>query len=116
LALSDAIGARTLMREIDDVLRRRPGLGTLVGEAQALRAQLAKVRGTSVPAPSALTAAELRLLPMLPSHLSFAEIGGQLSASPHTAKAPGVSSGGRLIAGPGGRGGAGPRELGLLEG
>ena len=33
LALADLAGARTLMREIDDVLQRRPGLGTLVGEA-----------------------------------------------------------------------------------
>ena len=30
------------MREIDELLRRRPDLGTLVGEAEALRAQLAK--------------------------------------------------------------------------
>ena len=29
LALADLAGARTLMREIDDLLRRRPGLGTL---------------------------------------------------------------------------------------
>ena len=42
LALADLAGARTLMREIDDLLRRRPGLGTLVAEAGALRAQLAK--------------------------------------------------------------------------
>jgi LuxR family transcriptional regulator, maltose regulon positive regulatory protein len=30
LALADLPGARTLMREIDEVLRQRPGLGTLV--------------------------------------------------------------------------------------
>jgi LuxR family transcriptional regulator, maltose regulon positive regulatory protein len=30
-------GARTLMREVDDLLRRRPGLGNLVGEAETLR-------------------------------------------------------------------------------
>ena len=33
LALADLAGARTLMREVDDLLRRRPGLGTLVGQA-----------------------------------------------------------------------------------
>ena len=71
LALADLAGARTLMREVDDLLRRRPGLGTLVGEAGALRAQLAKDRGSSVPGASALTAAELRLLPLLSTHLSF---------------------------------------------
>jgi LuxR family transcriptional regulator, maltose regulon positive regulatory protein len=45
LALADLAGARTLMREIDDVLRRRPDLGTLPSEAAALRAQLARQRG-----------------------------------------------------------------------
>jgi LuxR family transcriptional regulator, maltose regulon positive regulatory protein len=38
LALGDLAGARTLMREIDELLKWRPGLGTLVDEAQALRA------------------------------------------------------------------------------
>jgi LuxR family maltose regulon positive regulatory protein len=37
-ALADMAGARTLMREIDEILKRRPDLGTLVGEARALRA------------------------------------------------------------------------------
>jgi len=40
LALADPAGARTLMREVGDLPRRRPGLGTLVGQARALRAQL----------------------------------------------------------------------------
>ena len=38
LALTDLAGARTLMREIDELLRRRPGLGILVGQAEGLRA------------------------------------------------------------------------------
>jgi LuxR family maltose regulon positive regulatory protein len=33
LALADLAGGRTLMGEIDEILRRRPSLGTLVGEA-----------------------------------------------------------------------------------
>ena len=37
LALADPAGARTVMREVDDLLRRWPGLGTLIGEAEALR-------------------------------------------------------------------------------
>ena len=57
LALADLAGARTLMREVDDLLKRRPGLGTLAGEAGALRAQLSRERGSSVPGASALTAA-----------------------------------------------------------
>jgi DNA-binding NarL/FixJ family response regulator len=86
LALADLAGARTLMREVDGLLRRRPGLGTLTGQAQALRAQLAKERGSSVPSASALTAAELRLLPLLSTHLSFPEIAGELFLSRHTIK------------------------------
>ena len=35
---------------------------------------------------SSLTTAELRILPLLPTHLSFPEIAGQLSVSPHTVK------------------------------
>jgi LuxR family transcriptional regulator, maltose regulon positive regulatory protein len=35
LALADLAGARTLMGEADEVLSRRPGLGTLAGEAEA---------------------------------------------------------------------------------
>jgi LuxR family maltose regulon positive regulatory protein len=40
VALADLAGAKTLMREADELLRRRPGLGTLVGQARALRTQL----------------------------------------------------------------------------
>src|SRR5204862_2961850 len=69
LALADLAGARTLLREVDELLRRRPGLGTLVGEADELRAQLAEQRSTSPPGASALTDAELRLLPLLATHL-----------------------------------------------
>ena len=65
LALADLAGARTLMGEIDELLQRRPGLGTLVGEAGTLRARLGNEHSPSVPGASALTAAELRLLPLL---------------------------------------------------
>ncbi|MGO9142974.1 MAG: hypothetical protein ACLP70_16225, partial [Streptosporangiaceae bacterium] len=78
LALADPAGARTLMREVNDLLQRRPGLGTLVGEAGALQAQLARERGSGVPGASALTAAELRLLPLLSTHLSFPEIAAEM--------------------------------------
>jgi LuxR family maltose regulon positive regulatory protein len=40
LALGDIAAARTLLREIDDLLKHRPGLGTLVGEVRVLRARL----------------------------------------------------------------------------
>jgi LuxR family transcriptional regulator, maltose regulon positive regulatory protein len=115
LALADLEGARTLMREIDDMLRRRPGLGTLAGEAQALRGQLARERGSDMPGVSALSDAELRLLPMLCTHLSFPEIAAELFLSRNTVKSEafsiyrklGVSSRSQAV--------ARSRDLGLLE-
>ena len=74
------------MREVDGLLRRRPGLGSLAADADALRARLSPEWGSAVPGASALTAAELRLLPLLSTHLSFPEIAGELFLSPHTVK------------------------------
>jgi LuxR family transcriptional regulator, maltose regulon positive regulatory protein len=116
LALGDLTGARTLMQEVDDLLKRRPGLGTLVGEVEALRARLAKERGTSVPRASALTAAELRLLPLLSTHLSFAEIAAELSVSPNTAKTHAVSIYPKMSASSRNEAVTRARELELLEG
>ena len=116
LALADLAGARTLMREIDELLKRRPDLGTLVGEAGALRARLADERGPSVPGASALTAAELRLLPMLATHLSFPEIAAELFLSPHTVKSQTMSIYRKLGASSRSQAVTRSRELGLLEG
>ena len=115
LALGDTAGARTLMREIEELLRRRPRLGTLVGEAQALRAQLAK-RGADALGASSLTAAELRLLPLLSTHLSFAELGAELFVSPNTVKTHAVSIYRKLGAASRGQAVTRAREVGLLEG
>ena len=91
LALADQAGARTLMCEVDDLLRRRPGLGTLAAEAQALQAQLASERGSRSLGASALTVAELRLLPLLSTHLSFPEIAEQMFLSRNTIKSEATS-------------------------
>jgi LuxR family maltose regulon positive regulatory protein len=116
LALSDLAGARTLMREVDELLKRRPGLGTLVGEAQELRAQLAHQRATSSPGASALTGAELRLLPLLSTHLTFPEIGDELFVSRHTVKAQANSIYRKLDASSRNQAVTRARQLGLLEG
>ena len=91
LALADVAGARTLMLEVDELLRRRSGMGTLVGEARALTDQLSDEREASHPGASALTTAELRVLPLLVTHMSFAEIADQLFLSPHTVKSQAMS-------------------------
>src|SRR5690348_11119716 len=116
LALGDLAGARTLMQEVDELLRRRPGLGNLVGEARALRKRLAGERGSSAPGASSLTAAELRLLPMLATHLSFAEIAGELFLTRNTVSSQAMSIYRKLGVGSRSQAVARSRELGLLEG
>jgi LuxR family maltose regulon positive regulatory protein len=116
LGLDDLAGARTLVREIDEVLKRRPGLGTLVGEAAALRARVAHNRGLSAPGSSALTAAELRLLPLLSTHLPVPEIAAELFLSPHTVKSQMKSIYRKLTASTRTQAVARARDLGLLEG
>lgn len=104
------------MREIDDVLKRRPGLGTLAAEAEALRDRLARERRSSIAGSSALTAAELRILPMLATHLSFPEIGKELFLSRHTIKSAMKSIYRKLGATTRNEAVIRARELGLLEG
>ena len=116
LTLADLAGARTLMREVDELLRRRPGLETLASDAAVLRAQLAKERGPSIPRASALTGAELRLLPMLSTHLPFAEIGEELFLSRHTIKSQARSLYRKLGASTRSQAVTRARELGLLDG
>jgi LuxR family maltose regulon positive regulatory protein len=60
-------------------------------EAQELRARLFGLRGPSAPADTALSGAELRLLPLLATHLSFPEIGAELFLSRHTVKSQAMS-------------------------
>jgi len=116
LVLADMAGARTLMREIDEILKRRPGLGTLVDEALELRARLSAESGPAVPGVFSLTTAELRVLPMLATHLSFPEIGAEMFLSPHTVKSQAMSIYRKLGASSRNQAVIRSRELGLLEG
>jgi LuxR family transcriptional regulator, maltose regulon positive regulatory protein len=116
LALADLAGARTVIREVDDLLRRRPDLGTLVGEAEALRAQLSRQRGARSPGASALTAAELRVVPLLATHLTSDEIATELFVSVHTVKSQQASLYRKLGTSSRSQAVARARQLGLLEG
>jgi LuxR family transcriptional regulator, maltose regulon positive regulatory protein len=80
------------------VLTHRPDLGTLVGEAQALRSR-----------PS-------RVLPLLATHLSFPEIGALLFLSPNTVKSQAISLYRKLGVATRSQAVARSRELELLEG
>ena len=116
LALADIAGARTLILEVNELLGRRPGLGTLVGEAQALQDWLSAERDGSRPGASSLTTAELRVLPLLATHMSFPEIAEQLFLSPHTVKSQAMSIYRKLGASSRSQAVTYSRELGLLEG
>src|SRR5262249_13841800 len=97
-------------------LRRRPGLGALTGQSRALRTQLSKERGSAAPGASALTDAELRLLPQLATHLTFSEIGRELFLSPNTIKTQAGSIYRKLGASTRSQAVTRARELRLLEG
>jgi LuxR family maltose regulon positive regulatory protein len=113
--LADAAAARILLREVDEILIRRPGLGAFARHAEDLRAELSLAQGSHAAGASALTAAELRLLPLLSTHLSFPEIAGELFLSPHTVKSQSRSLYRKLGASSRSQAVTRARELALLD-
>jgi LuxR family maltose regulon positive regulatory protein len=90
IALGDPDGAHAVLRQADDIFQQRPDLGDLPDQADQLQTRLATMRRTGLGATS-LSAAELRLLPLLPSHLTFREIAERLFLSQHTVKTQAIS-------------------------
>jgi LuxR family maltose regulon positive regulatory protein len=90
LALNDSAGARALLREANDVLRQRPDLGTLSQQATQLGSKASGIPG-GIGGASSLTKAELRLLPLLPTQLTYREIGDRLYLSQNTVKKQAIS-------------------------
>jgi LuxR family maltose regulon positive regulatory protein len=73
------------------VLELRPDMGLLVEDARELREHVAATEGSAGAWAMSLTAAELRLLPYLGTHLSFPEIATRLFLSRNTIKTEAVS-------------------------
>jgi LuxR family transcriptional regulator, maltose regulon positive regulatory protein len=90
IGLADPAGGRAVLRQVHDIFHQRPELGVLPAQADALRRQLDTLRGNA-PGASSLTTAELRVLTLLPTHLSFREIGERLYVSRHTVKTQAIS-------------------------
>jgi LuxR family maltose regulon positive regulatory protein len=90
LMLEDLAGARVVLRQARDILQLRPDVGVLPGQVEELWSGLDKAR-TANQGASSLTTAELRLLPLLATHLSFREIGERLYISHNTVKTQAIS-------------------------
>jgi len=90
LALADPAGALATLRQIADIREHRRDLGLLTGEADELRSRLDVLKSEMLGA-SSLTTAELRLLPLLATHLSLAEISERLVVSRNTVKTQAIS-------------------------
>jgi LuxR family maltose regulon positive regulatory protein len=115
LELADVRGAATLYHEADEILRQRPRLGTLVQQAEEVRRRLTTIPHEASGWASTLTAAELRLLPLLTTHLSFREIAERLYVSRNTVKTQAISVYRKLDASSRSEAIARASELGLVD-
>ena len=91
VTLRDADAAQALLSEVLEILRRRPALGVLLEQAAELQAEVEAMQAASERNGAGLTRAELRLLPLLATHLSFREIGARLYVSRNTVKTQAIS-------------------------
>jgi LuxR family transcriptional regulator, maltose regulon positive regulatory protein len=85
IGLGDPRGARVLVRDAEAVLRRRPDLGSLGKRTDEIRLRLGTLRAAGTET-STLTSAEMRVLPLLRTHLTLAGIADRLFLSRHTVK------------------------------
>ena len=83
-AIADYATARQLMQEIDSILVQRPSLGALVDDVVGFRRLMDEAGKVEAAGESALSPAELRVLPYLQTHLNMREIGERLSVSRNT--------------------------------
>jgi LuxR family maltose regulon positive regulatory protein len=114
IGLGDLSGADVFVRDATAVLRRRPDLGSLGPRTDELRQRLGALEA-AVTRQSTLTTAELRILPLLVTHLSIAGIAERMFLSRHTVKAQLGSMYRKLDVHSRDAAVARARELGLLE-
>jgi LuxR family maltose regulon positive regulatory protein len=114
LMLSDATGARVLLDgAARTVVADAPVLAAWLDDASA---ELDAYVSASGAAPGSLTPAELRVLRLMPTYLSFREMGSRLVVSPNTVKTQAQAVYRKLNASSRSQAVARARELGLLNG
>ncbi|HEX6680827.1 MAG TPA: LuxR C-terminal-related transcriptional regulator [Gaiellaceae bacterium] len=91
VTLRDHDGARRMLEGAHEVLAVKPKLGTLAVAIDELADAIDAMPANGNGGNSGLTAAELRLLPLLSTHLSFREIGERLFVSRNTIKTQAIS-------------------------
>jgi LuxR family maltose regulon positive regulatory protein len=89
--LRDAAAAQALTAQIDQLVEQSCDPALLRLPRETIGRAIAEIPPTEVGRTAALTAAELRLLPLLATHLSFREIGTTLFLSRHTVKTQAIS-------------------------
>jgi LuxR family maltose regulon positive regulatory protein len=86
LRLGDVTGTRTLLGEASRILARADDAAVLRRWIDELWSHAAAFTATALVGPSSLTTAELRVLALMPTHLSFREMGRRLHVSANTVK------------------------------
>ena len=114
LGCSEVGTAQTILRQSEQILRRRPDLGSLTAKLTAVRGQVEEA-SSSLVGSSMFTPAELRVLQFLSTHLSFQDIGDRLSVSRNTVKTHAMSIYGKLWASSRNEAVERAVQLGLLE-
>ena len=115
LRLSDVVGARALIEAAGLAVRATPEAPVLAEWLEDASAQVEAYSSRAVDAPASLTTAELRILGLLPTHLSFREMGTRLYVSSNTVKTQAQAVYRKLDASSRSEAVARARALGLLE-
>jgi LuxR family maltose regulon positive regulatory protein len=113
--MSDADGARAVLTQAEEVLRKRSNIGPVAAEVRALREQI-RVLPVAFMGSSGLTATELRVLALLPFHLSYREIADRLGVKESTIKTHTVSIYGKFGVSTRGSAIAAASAVGLIAG
>jgi LuxR family transcriptional regulator, maltose regulon positive regulatory protein len=102
-------------RPVEDSLQHLAAPDALAGRAPEVRARRPAERDSPEPAVPSLTAAELRVLPLLATHLSFREIAAEFFVSRNTVRSQAMSVYRKLGASSRSQAVTRSRALGLLE-